>query len=199
MIPLPTRISMVTSPPRRARRSLFHFWVLLCLGLAVLSACSDTAGVATRGDRTAAAEEQDQGAARDCRYAESSCSTGFQCSEVEGGRYECLPAQDPADQGDGDVADQRPAPNDVGPIADQGLPEEMGRAADAGPARCAMASECESGVCGAEGLCLPPSCTDNVQNGAESDVDLYRWRRRSSVHGASPLRRWDATTCRALR
>ena len=77
---------MVTSPPRRARRSLFHFWVLLCLGLAVLSACSDTAGVATRGDRTAAAEEQDQGAARDCRYAESSCSTGFQCSEVEAGQ-----------------------------------------------------------------------------------------------------------------
>jgi len=36
--------------------------------------------------------------------------------------------------------------------------------------RCAMASDCDSGVCYA-GMCKPPNCSDNVLNGAEEGLD----------------------------
>ncbi len=36
---------------------------------------------------------------------------------------------------------------------------------------CLVASDCESGVCGADGLCAAPACNDGVRNGQETDVD----------------------------
>jgi hypothetical protein len=36
---------------------------------------------------------------------------------------------------------------------------------------CSAASDCQSGVCGANGRCAAPSCTDGVKNGTEGDTD----------------------------
>jgi hypothetical protein len=36
---------------------------------------------------------------------------------------------------------------------------------------CATATECASSICGGDGICAVPSCTDTVVNGDESDVD----------------------------
>jgi len=35
---------------------------------------------------------------------------------------------------------------------------------------CGAASDCQSGVC-AGGLCQPPTCTDGIKNGTETDTD----------------------------
>ncbi|MFM2153025.1 MAG: hypothetical protein RL199_1460, partial [Pseudomonadota bacterium] len=37
--------------------------------------------------------------------------------------------------------------------------------------RCAVSSDCQSGVCGASGTCVAASCSDGIQNGTEAGVD----------------------------
>jgi len=40
--------------------------------------------------------------------------------------------------------------------------------------RCHLAGDCASGICagmGPDGICQPPSCTDGIRNGAETDTD----------------------------
>lgn len=41
-----------------------------------------------------------------------------------------------------------------------------------GPGRaCAVDHDCQSKLCGSDGVCLRESCSDGVKNGSESDID----------------------------